>query len=195
MKGVIFAFTNGPVTPLTPLGEEPIVKIVEKRLLRAKRIEEVFTLVPPGQLKRYSLHVSNPVEVRAKNEMEALIKGLPSGDIFLVEGRMPLVMPFLVNYLTTIYFESGAEAVIPAWADGSLEVFHAVYDSKALKDALRTCISEGERKILCIGKYIDYESVSIEELTKKNPKVTLSFLRVRSSIDLKFAEENLRQGI
>ena len=181
---------------LLPIPEEPMIKIVEKRLLNVKRIHEVFTIIRKNDLKRFSLHVSNPIGVNARNKLEALQKALPfSGDIFLVEGNMPLVMPFLVNYLSTLFYESYADALIPTWADGSLEVTHAFYNARALRKAVETCLSENERKISCVAKHLDYEKVSIEELIKRNPKVSLSFFKVKTLFDIKFAEENLKKGL
>jgi len=119
---------------LTPILEEPMIRIVERRLLSAKRIDEVITIVRKDQLRKFSLHISNPVGVSARNKLEALYKALPfSGDVFLVEGNMPLVMPFLVNYLSTLFYESDADALIPVWADGSPEVTHAFLQCKSPK--------------------------------------------------------------
>ncbi|RLF88627.1 molybdenum cofactor guanylyltransferase [Thermococci archaeon] len=178
---------------LLPVNGEPMVRMVEKRLLMAKRIEEVYTIIRKGELKKYSFHVSNPVEVKAKNKIEALYKVLPSsGEVFLVEGNMPLLMPFLINYLSTLFYEGDFEALIPSWSDGTLEVTHAFYEAKALKKALETCLAENEKKLSCIANHLDYESVRVEELSKRNPKVTLSFFKVRNSFDRKFAEENMR---
>ncbi|WP_324734960.1 NTP transferase domain-containing protein [Thermococcus sp. SY098] len=195
MRAYILAFPEKRwESYLTPLDEDPLVKIVEQRLRMAKRIDKVYTIIRKGQLKRFSLHVSNPVEVKAKNKIEALYKALPaSGELLLVEGNMPLIMPFLVNYLSTLFLDSDSEALIPSWSDGTLEVTHAFYDAKALKSALEACLAENEKKLSCIKEYLDYETVSIEELAKKNPKVTLSFFKVKSSFDLRFAEETLKK--
>jgi len=196
MLAVVLSFPGRFISPLTPLDGVPMVRMVEGRLLRAKRIDEVLTAVPSSQVKKYSLHVSSPVGVRAENDVEGLLRALPSsGDIFLADGRMPLIMPFLVDYLSTLYIERGPDALIPRWADGSLEVTHAFYDVDALSEALETCLAERVRRLSCIGDYLDYEPVEIEPLAAKNPKVTLSFLRVRSSVDLRLAEENLRRGL
>ena len=195
MRAYILAFPEKRwESYLIPLNEEPLVKIVEQRLRMAKRIDEVYTIIRKGQLKRFSLHVSNPVEVKAKNKIEALYKALPaSGELFLVEGNMPLIMPFLVNYLSMLFLDSDSEALIPSWSDGTSEVTHAFYDAKALKSALEACLAENEKKLSCIKEYMDYETVSIEELAKRNPKVTLSFFKVKSSFDLRFAEETLKK--
>lgn len=197
MRAYILAFPERKwENYLAPILEEPMVKIVEKRLLNAKRIDEVFTVVRKDELRKFSLHVSNPIGVSARNKLEALHKALPfSGDIFLVEGNMPLVMPFLVNYLSTLFYESYADALIPVWADGSLEITHAFYNARALRKAIETCLSENERRLSCIARHLDYEKVSIEELIKKNPKVSLSFFRVKNSLDIKFVEENIRKGL
>jgi molybdopterin-guanine dinucleotide biosynthesis protein A len=196
MLAIVLTFPGRFISPLTPVDDVPMVKIVEERLLRAKRIDEVLTVVPAGQVKKYSLHVRSPIGVRSKNDLEALLRALPSsGDIFLADGRMPLVMPFLVDYLSTLYLEDGPDALIPRWADGSLEVTHAFYNVDALSYALETCLAEGEKRLSCIGDYMDYEPVSIEPLSARNSKVTLSFLRVRNSIDLRFVEENLKRGL
>lgn len=56
-----------------PLNGEPMVKIVEKRLLMAKRVEGVHTVIR-GE-------VLSPVEVKARNKLEALYKA--SGELFL----------------------------------------------------------------------------------------------------------------
>ncbi|NJF24924.1 molybdenum cofactor guanylyltransferase [Thermococcus sp. Bubb.Bath] len=196
MLAVVLAFPGRFIHPLTPVNDVPMVKIVEERLLRAKRIDDALTVVPVGQVKKYSLHVRSPVGVRSKNDVEVLLRVLPpAGGIFLANGRMPLIMPFLVDYLSTLYPENGPDALIPRWADGSLEVTHAFYDVDALSDTLETCMAEGEKRLSCIGDYMDYEPVDIEPLSARNPKVALSFLRVRNSLDLRFAEENLRRGL
>ncbi len=196
MLAVVLSFPGRFISPLTPIGDAPMVRVVEERFLRAKRIDKVLTAVPSSQVKKYSLHVSSPVGVRAENDVEGLLRVLPSsGGVFLADGRMPLIMPFLVDYLSTLYIENDPDALIPRWADGSLEVAHAFYDVDALSDALETCLAEGLRRLSCIGDYMDYEPVEIEPLAARNPKVTLSFLRVRSSVDLKFAEETLRKGL
>lgn len=43
-------------------------------------------------------------------------------------------------------------------------------------------------------EFLDYEPVSIEGLAKRNPKVTMSLFRVRNSLDVRFAEELLREN-
>ncbi|NJE25745.1 molybdenum cofactor guanylyltransferase [Thermococcus sp. MV5] len=180
---------------LLSINEEPIVKMVERRLLTAKRIDEVITIVRKDQLKKFSLHVLRPEGVKAKNKLEALYKVLPfSGEIFLIEGNMPLVMPFLLNYLSTLFYESDIEALIPSWASRELEITHAFYDARALKKAIEVCLAENERRLDCIAKYLDYKRISIEELSKRNPKVTLSFFKIRNSFDLAFVEENLKRS-
>ena len=177
---------------LIPLNDEPLIRRVEQRLRLAKRINEVYTIIRKGDLRKYSLHVSNPVEVKARNKIEALYKALPTyGELFLVEGNMPLIMPFLINYLSTLFLDSGGEALIPSWSDGTLEITHAFYDARALKSALEACLSENERKLSCIKEYLDYETISIEELAKRNPKVTLSFFKVKNSFDLRFASNGI----
>lgn len=197
MRAYILAFPERKwESYLNPILEEPMIRIVEKRLLNAKRIDETLTVVRKEELRKFSLHVSNPIAVRVRNKLEALHKALPfSGDVFLVEGNMPLVMPFLVNYLSTLFYDRYADALIPVWADGSLEITHAFYNARALRKAVETCLSENERRISCIANYLDYEEVSIEELIKRNPKVSLSFFKVKNSLDIKFVEENIRKGL
>jgi len=181
---------------LLSINEEPMIRIVERRLLTSKRIDEVIMLIRKNELKKFSLHASNLKPLDAKNKLEALYKALPSsGEVFLVEGNMPLIMPFLVNYLSMMFHELEYEALIPGWADGTLEVTHAFYDSKALKNAIEVCLLENERKLSCIAVHLDYKKISIEELSRRNPKVTLSFFKVRTVFDVKFAEENLKNGL
>ena len=194
MLGVIHAFTEKRVENYTvPVNGEPVIRITERRLSMSKRIDEVLTIVRKDKLKTYSLHVSRPVPVSARNKMEALLKTLPGEPFFLVEGNMPLVMPFLVNYLTGLFYEKEAEALIPVWRDGTAEVFHAVYEPDALENAIETALGEGYRSFSRIVEFLDYEPVQIEELAKRNPKVTLSFFRVKSGLDVRFAEEFLRE--
>ncbi len=192
MLGVIVAFPEKRWENYTlPVKGEPVVKLTERRLLASKRIHEAITIVRRDGLKTYSLHVSNPIPVTAKSKMEALLKALPDEPFFLVEGNMPLIMPFLVNYLVGLFHESEPEALIPVWNDGSAEVFHAVYEPDALRYAIESALAEGYRSFSRVTEFLDYEPVSIEELAKRNPKVTLSFFRVRNSLDVRFAEETL----
>ncbi len=194
MLGVILAFPEKRWENYTlPINGEPVVKITERRLSMAKRINETLTIVRKDKLKIYSLHVSNPVPVRAKNKMEALLKALPEKPFFLVEGNMPLLMPFLVDYLIGLFYEDEPDALIPVWRDGSREVFHAVYEPDALKEAIESALAEGYRSFSRVAEFLDYEPVSIEELAKRNPKVTLSFFRVKSSLDVAFAEKTIEE--
>ncbi len=196
MLGVILAFPEKRWENYTlPVNGEPVVKLTERRLLMSKRIDKVITVVRKDKLKTYSLHVSNPVPVTARNKMEALLRALPDEPFFLVEGNMPLIMPFFVNYLVGLFYEDEPEALIPVWSDGSAEVFHAVYEADALREAIESAMAEGYRSFSRITEFLDYESVSIEELARRNPKVTLSFFRVRSGFDAKFADESLRSGV
>ncbi|ACS33436.1 molybdopterin-guanine dinucleotide biosynthesis protein A (mobA) [Thermococcus gammatolerans] len=196
MLGLILAFPEKRWENYTlPVKGEPIVRLTERRLLTAKRINKTLTIVRKDKLKTYSLHVSNPVPVTARNKMEALLRALPDEPFFLVEGNMPLIMPFFVNYLVGLFYEDEPEALIPVWSDGSAEVFHAVYEADALREAIESAMAEGYRSFSRITEFLDYESVSIEELARRNPKVTLSFFRVRSGFDAKFADESLRSGV
>ncbi|WP_297509740.1 molybdenum cofactor guanylyltransferase [Thermococcus sp.] len=195
MLGVILAFPEKRWENYTiPVNGEPAVKLTEKRLLMSKRIDEVLTIVRKDKLKTYSLHVSNPVPVSARSKMEALLRALFDEPFFLVEGNMPLLMPFLVNYLIGLYYENEPEAVIPVWRDGSAEVFHAVYEPDALENAIRSATAEGYTSFSKVVEFLDYEPVSIEELAKRNPKVTMSFFRIKNSPDVRFAEEFLREN-
>jgi len=194
MLGVILAFPEKRRENYTlPVNGEPIVRTTERRLLMSKRIERAVTVVRKDRLKTYSLHVSNPVPVTARNKMEALLKALPGEPFFLVEGNMPLLMPFLVNYMTGLFYENEPEALIPLWNDGSAEVFHAIYEPDALREAIDAATAEGYRSFSRIAEFIDYEPVRVEELAKRNPKVTLSFFRPRNSVDVAFAEETIRK--
>jgi len=194
MLGVILAFPEKRRENYTlPINGEPIVKLTERRLLLSKRIGKALTVVRRDRLKTYSLHVTNPVPVSARNKMEALLKAMPDEPFFLVEGNMPLVMPFLVNYLVGLFYESEPDALIPVWKDGTAEVTHAVYEPSALEDAINAALAEGYRSLGRITEFLDYEPVSIEELAKRNPKVTLSFFKVRNSLDVRFAESSLEE--
>ena len=194
MQAIILAFPRKGEDYLAQINGEPMIRIVERRVLLAKRIDTIYTKVPKGQLRRYSLHVSNPVRIRARSKPEALYKALPKARaVFLIEGNMPLVMPFLVNYLSILFLEGGPDALIPVWRDGTPEVTHAFYDASALRNALEACLAENKRRLSSITEYLDYEKISVEELLKRNPKVALSFFKVRNSFDLKFAGETLKK--
>ena len=196
MLGVILAFPAKRWENYTiPINGEPVVKLTERRLLMSKRIDRAITIVRRDKLKIYSLHVSNPVPVEAKNKMEALLKALPCEPFFLVEGNMPLVMPFLVNYMVGLFYENEPEALIPIWKDGTAEVTHAIYEPDALEDAINAALTEGYKSFSRITEFLEYEPLSIEELAKRNPKVTLSFFKVRNSLDVRFAEETLKSGV
>ncbi len=193
MKAVILAFPEKKWENYTiPVNGEPVVKLTEGRLLMSKRIDEVLTIVRKDKLRTYSLHVANPLPVQAGGKMEALLKVMPDGPFFLAEGNMPLVMPFLVNYLIGFFYENEPEALIPLWKDGTAEVTHAVYEPDALADAIEAALAEGYRNLGRVTEFLDYEPVSIEELSKRNPKVTLSFFRVKNSFDVRFAERTLK---
>jgi len=193
MLGVLLAFPEKGDNYTLPINGEPVIRLVERRLSMSKRIDEVLAIVRKDKLRTYSLHVSNPIPVSAKNKMEALLNALPSEPFFLVEGNMPLVMPFLVNYLIGLFYENEPEALIPVWKDGSPEVFHAVYEPDALSTAIKTTMAEGYTRFERIIEFLDYEPVSIESLARRNPKVTLSFFRVRTRFDVRFAEEVLKE--
>ncbi len=194
MLGLILAFPEKRWENYTvPVKGEPVLRLTEKRLLMSKRIDKTLTVVRRDKLKAYSLHVLNPVPVSAKNKMEALLKALPDEPFFLVEGSMPLVMPFLVNYLVALFHENEPEALIPVWRDGTAEVTHAIYEPGPLKRAIGAALAEGYRGLGKVVEFLDYEPVSIEELSRRNPKVTLSFLRIRSRMDVEFAEKALSE--
>ncbi|ASJ13772.1 molybdenum cofactor guanylyltransferase [Thermococcus radiotolerans] len=193
MRAYILAFPEKRWENYTlPVADEPVVRLTERRLLASKRIDEVITVVRKDKLRTYSLHVSNPLPVAARSRMEALLKALPGEPFFLAEGNMPLIMPFLVNYMTGLFYENEPEALVPVWKDGTAEVTHAVYEPDALEDAINAALAEGYRSLSRIIEFLDYEPLSIEELAKRNPKVTLSFFRVRNSFDVRFAAETLR---
>ncbi|ASA77787.1 molybdenum cofactor guanylyltransferase [Thermococcus sp. 5-4] len=193
MRAYILAFPEKRWENYTlPVADEPVVRLTEGRLLASKRIDEVITVVRKDKLRTYSLHVSNPLPVAARSRMEALLKALPGEPFFLAEGNMPLIMPFLVNYMTGLFYENEPEALMPVWKDGTAEVTHAVYEPDALEDAINAALAEGYRSLSRIIEFLDYEPLSIEELAKRNPKVTLSFFRVRNSFDVRFAAETLR---
>ena len=196
MKAYIIAFPEKRWENYTiPVNGEPVVKLTERRLLMSKRIEEPVTIVRKGRLKLYSLHVMNPLPVSAGSKMEALLEALPSGEpVFLAEGNMPMIMPFLVNYMTGLFYENEPDALIPIWKDGTAEVTHAVYNTSVLKEAIEAALAEGYKNLSRIIEFLDYEPLQIEVLARRNPKVTLSFFRVRNSFDVRFVEETLKRG-
>ncbi|WP_457750921.1 molybdenum cofactor guanylyltransferase [Thermococcus sp.] len=193
MLGVILAFPEKRWENYTlPVTGEPVVRLTERRLLMSKRIEDAMTVVRKDKLRTYSLHVSNPLPVSAKSKMEALLRVLPRKSFFLAEGNMPLIMPFLVNYMTGLFYENEPEALIPVRKDGTAEVTHAAYEPDSLEDAINAALAEGYRSLSRITEFLDYEPLSVEELAKRNPKVTLSFFRVKNSFDASFVENSLR---
>ncbi|WP_461864357.1 molybdenum cofactor guanylyltransferase [Thermococcus sp.] len=193
MKAVILAFPEKKWENYTiPVNSEPVVKLTERRLLMSKRIDEVITIVRKDKLRSYSLHVTNPTPVQARGKMEALLKVMSGEPFFLAEGNMPLVMPFLVNYLAGLFYENEPEALIPVWKDGTAEVTHAVYEPGTLADAMEAALAEGYRSLSTATGFLDYEPISIEELSKRNPKATMSFFRVKNSLNVRFAEQTLK---
>ncbi len=193
MKALILAFPEKCWENYTiPVNDEPVVKLTERRLLMSKRIDETLTVVRKDKMKTYSLHVLNPVPVSARSKTEALLEAMPDEPFFLAEGNMPLIMPFLVNYFIGLFYENEPEALIPVWKDGTAELTHAVYDPDTLSDVIEAALAEEYRSLSRVTEFLDYEPVSIEGLARRNPKVTLSFFRVRTSFDVRFAEEFLR---
>ena len=195
MLGLILAFPEKQWDDCTvPVNDEPVLRLTEKRLLMSKRIDKILAVVREDKLKTYSLHVLNPVPVSARSKTGALLKAFPDEPFFLVEGSMPLVMPFLVDYLIGLYHRNEPEAVIPIWRDGTAEVTHAIYEPGPLRRAIGAALAEGYRGLGKVVEFLDYEPVSIEELSRRNPKVTLSFLRIRSRMNAEFAEKVLSEA-
>ncbi|WP_297489247.1 molybdenum cofactor guanylyltransferase [Thermococcus sp.] len=195
MLGLILAFPEKQWDDCTvPVNDEPVLRLTEKRLLMSKRIDKILAVVREDKLKTYSLHVLNPVPVSARSKTGALLKAFPDEPFFLVEGSMPLVMPFLVDYLIGLYHRNEPEAVIPIWRDGTAEVTQAIYEPGPLKSAIEAALAEGYRGLGKVVEFLDYEPVSIEELSRRNPKVTLSFLRIRSRMNAEFAEKVLSEA-
>ncbi|AAL82165.1 molybdenum cofactor guanylyltransferase [Pyrococcus furiosus DSM 3638] len=193
MLGVIFAVKlKKSDNYLIPINDESVVKIVEARLRLAKRIDDVVVLVKKSQERKFSLHVENVVPVTGNTKIDALLKGLPkSGDIFLVEGNMPLVMPFLINYMTSIYYDEFLEALIPRFRE-NVEVFHGVYNARALRNALEGMKADNISNLSKLPEYIDAEFLDVEELMRKNEKVKWSFFRVKTLDDIRTV---LRSGL
>ncbi|ASJ03190.1 molybdopterin-guanine dinucleotide biosynthesis protein MobA [Thermococcus profundus] len=194
MKAFILAYPEKPNENYTiPVGDEPVIRLTERRLLLTKRIDDIVTLVRKDKLKTYSLHVSKPLPASGRNKMEALLNPLRGvEELFLLEGNMPLVMPFFVDYMVGLFYEMEPDALIPVWRDGSTGVTHAIYDSEALLDAIEAALGEGYRSLSKVVEFLDYQPLSIEELSRRNPKVTLSFFRVKNGNDARFAEETLK---
>ncbi|HII61567.1 molybdenum cofactor guanylyltransferase [Pyrococcus horikoshii] len=194
MLGLIFAVKLKPTDNyLIPINDEPMIRILESRLRQAKRIEDVITLVKKGQEKKYSLHVEKVKPVKGRTIIDVLLEGLPSGgDIFLIKGNMPLVMPFFVNYMSTIFIEESPDALIPKWKDGRIELFHAIYNARALRNALEGMKAEGEKNIGNLPRYLDAEYLCVDELLGRNEKLMWSFFAIRGSEDLRIV---LKSGI
>ena len=60
-----------------------------------------------------------------------------------------------------------------------------------MRDAIKGALAEGHTRLGRIVEFLDYHPIAIEELVRRNPKVTLSFFKVRNTRDARFAEKTL----
>lgn len=67
-----------------------------------------------------------------------------------------------------------------------------MYRGAALRDAIDGALAEGYTKLGRIVEFLDYHPVAIEELARRNQKVTLSFFKVGNMSDARFTEKTLR---
>lgn len=119
--------------------------------------------------------------------VSAVVSGLKaarSEHCFVVSGNVPFIKPNVVHAL----FESARnyDAAIPRWANGTIEVLTAVYDTKAfLKVATRS--EDIEEMSSVIDNLYAVRYVAVEEELKLLDPDLYSFMAIKNAEDLEKA--------
>ncbi|ASJ08703.1 molybdenum cofactor guanylyltransferase MobA [Thermococcus siculi] len=115
---------------LVEVGGKPLLLHTLERLGLARRVDEIVLVASPhnaDRLRTFGFRVL--VDELMIGPIGGVYTALELGDVFVVAGDMPLLVPEFIDYIIDRFNESGREACVPRWGNGYLEPLHAAYST------------------------------------------------------------------
>lgn len=174
---------------------KPLILHTVERLELASEIDEVFLVASPEKaerLKRFGYGVI--VDELMVGPIGGIYTALSLGNVFVVAGDMPLIVPEFVNYIIHEFWKNEKAVCVPRWNSGYIEPLHAAY-SERFRKILEEQIKIGDYMIRKAIERVDTCYLPIEKLPQMWHK---SFFNVNRKGDLRklaqYQREKTPQG-
>jgi len=160
---------------------KPLIAHVIERLLRASEIKEVVVVASPDRVEPMrELGVDVIPDDLLVGPMGGVYTALSLGDVFVVAGDMPSVVPELVDDMVRTFRRSGKVACVPLWPNGYIEPLHSVYSSR-LRPAIEERLERRDYSLNSLIRSVDACYVRIDGLPEEWRD---SFFNVNTKRDL-----------
>lgn len=185
---------------LVRMAGKPLVLHVLDRVHKA--VEEVLVVVSSSrQSEAYRSLLPNTTRILVdiKNSRSPLVGALTgfadaSGDYSIL---LPCDTPFISEGVVKLLFETSQrmDAVIPRWPNGYIEPLQAVYKTGSALKAAEEAFRKGENRLMSMISLLDrVRYLSTEAIRKIDPSL-VTFFNVNTQMDLRKAEELVKQRV
>lgn len=161
---------------------KPLLLHTIKRLEMAGKIEEIVLIASKEnaeKLKCFGYEVV--VDELMVGPIGGVYTALSLGDVFVVAGDMPLLVPEFVEFIIECFEKVKKPACVPKWNNGYLEPLHAAYSS-SFRDFLGERMESGNYAINQAIRESDACYIEIEKLPEDWRE---SFFNVNTRGDLR----------
>ena len=167
----------------------PLILHTIERLEKAREIDEIVLIASEenaGRLGELGYRVL--VDELLIGPIGGVYTALSLGSAFVVAGDMPLLVPEFVDFIISLFRESGKIACVPRWKNGYLEPLHAAY-SRAFREILEEKIKTGNYALNRAIREANPCYLSIESLPEEWRE---SFFNVNTRGDLEKVKQKYR---
>lgn len=185
---------------LVRMAGDPLVLYVLRKAREA--VEEVIVVVSSsGQREAYSSLLPNwtRILVDIKDSQSPLVGALTGfadarGDYSIL---LPCDTPFISGEVIRLLFEmsQGMDATIPRWPNGYVEPLQAVYRTDSALKAAEEAVKKGEARLMSMISLLRRVRYLSTEAIKEIDPSLITFFNVNTQMDLRKAEELIKQRV
>lgn len=152
---------------LVRIDGKPLILHTIERLELAREIDRVVIIPSRENTDRIqALGYDVLVDTLMIGPIGGIYTALSLGDVFVVAGDMPLIVPEFIDFIIDVFQRAKKPACVPRWENGYLEPLHAAYSQDFLP-LLGEKIGEGNYAINRAVRESDACYVDIEELPEE----------------------------
>ncbi|CAD5245120.1 molybdenum cofactor guanylyltransferase MobA [Thermococcus camini] len=118
---------------LVRIDGKPLILHTIERLELARGIDRVVIIPSRENTDRIqALGYDILVDTLMIGPIGGIYTALSLGDVFVVAGDMPLIVPDFIDFIIDVFQRAKKPACVPRWANGYLEPLHAAYSQDFL---------------------------------------------------------------
>ncbi|AFK22558.1 molybdenum cofactor guanylyltransferase MobA [Pyrococcus sp. ST04] len=173
------------------IGGKPLILYALQALEKVQMIDEIVIVASRRNFeKAKKLGYEVVVDEMEIGPISGLYTALSLGDIFVVGGDMPALIPEFIDYIIMQFNNYGNKVCIPRWPNGYLEPLHAAY-RREFREVLEVAIKKGMYRLSAI---VESSRPCYIDITRIPKEWYSSFFNINRKEDLRIIKSIRNNG-